>query len=82
MIVCPFLMRNIKKNIAGIRVRKARLVKNMTQDQLSARLARMNILIDRAGISKIETGARCVYDYELKAIAKVMEVTPEWFISD
>jgi hypothetical protein len=42
----------------------------LTQDQVSAKLARIrhasglvNINIDRAGISKIETGSRRVYDF-------------------
>ncbi len=63
------------KNIVGSQVKQVRLGIKMTQDQLSAKLARHGIMIDRAGISKIETGARCVYDYELKALAKVLGVT-------
>ncbi len=70
------------KNIVGDRIRKARLDNNITQDHLSAKLARQGILIDRAGISKVETGARCVYDYELKALAKTLGVTPAQLLGE
>jgi HTH-type transcriptional regulator, cell division transcriptional repressor len=46
----------------------------LTQDDLSARLARLGVSIDRAGISKIENGSRSVCDFELIAIAKVLRV--------
>ena len=70
------------KNVVGTRLVKARAENKVTQDQLSAKLARLGVQIDRAGISKIENGARHVYDYELKAIAKVMEVSPVWLIGE
>ena len=75
-------MKDAKKNVVGTRVQKARNAQKMTQDQLSAQLARAGVQIDRAGISKIENGSRRVYDFELKAISKVMEVTPDWLMSE
>jgi transcriptional regulator with XRE-family HTH domain len=63
-----------EKNIVGKRLRQTRIKKRLTQDQLSAKLARSGVPIDRAGISKIENGSRCVCDYELKSIAKVLNV--------
>ena len=70
------------KNVVGARMMKARTENKLTQDQLSAKLARLGVQIDRASISKIENGSRHVYDYELKAIAKVMEVSPVWLIGE
>jgi transcriptional regulator with XRE-family HTH domain len=64
-----------EKNIIGKRLRQARSKKHITQDQLSAKLARAGVQVDRAGISKIENGSRCVCDYELKAIAKALNLT-------
>ena len=52
----------------------------LTQDQLSAHLARIGSDIDRAGISKIENGMRRVTDYELKALSRVLKVSPEWLL--
>ena len=53
----------------------------MTQDQLSAKLARLGVRIDRPGISKIESGSRHVYDMEVKAIARVLETSVDWLLS-
>ena len=71
-------------NIVGERVRKARLQKTrpLTQDALSGRLAAMGVSVDRAGISKIEIGARCVLDYEVRALAKALGVTATWLLGE
>jgi len=70
------------KNIIGERLRYARVNHKppLTQDQVSARLARIGTEIDRAGISKIEHRSRRVYDFEVKALARVLKVTPEWLM--
>ena len=69
-------------NIIGERVRKARLRHKppLTQDQLSGKLARLAVTIDRAGISKIEIGARCVLDLEVRGLAKALGVSPAWLL--
>jgi hypothetical protein len=66
-----------RKNIVGLKVKKARLRKKpaMSQLELSEKLASFGVQIDRAGIAKIETGIRCVYDFELPALAKVLGVS-------
>lgn len=71
-------------NIIGKRVKQARLRRNpsLTQDELSGQLARLGVAVDRAGISKIEIGARCVLDYEVKALAKVLGVSAGWLLDD
>ena len=43
---------------------------------------RLGVQLDRACISKIENGSRRVYDFELKAIAKVMETSSAWLIGE
>jgi HTH-type transcriptional regulator, cell division transcriptional repressor len=70
-------MSVLKQNIVGPRVREARLKHKppLTQDELSARLARHGVTIDRAGISKIESGTRRVADFELKAFVKALKVS-------
>jgi transcriptional regulator with XRE-family HTH domain len=69
-------------NIVGERVKQARLKRKpaLTQDELSGQLSRIGVAIDRAGISKIEIGARCVLDYELKGLAKVLNVSVNWLL--
>ena len=71
-------------NIVGERVREARLKHRpaLTQDQLSGQLAANGVSIDRAGISKIEIGVRCVLDFEVKALAKVLGVTTAWLLGE
>lgn len=68
------------KNIAGTRVKKMREQMDLSQDQLSGRLAKLEITIDRAGISKIETGIRGIYDFELKAFSKILKVSSDWLL--
>jgi len=70
------------KNVVGKQVRQSRLRKKLTQDQLSAKLARLGCQIDRARISKIETGSRCVYDYELKALGKALNTSIAQILGD
>ena len=69
-------------NIVGERVKQARLRRKrpLTQDQLSGQLAKVGVTIDRAGISKIEIGVRCVLDYEVRALAKALGVSAEWLL--
>lgn len=71
-------------NIVGTRVKHARLRRDppLTQDELSGQLAKLGVSIDRAGISKIEIGARCVLDLEVKAMAKVLGVSAGWLLDE
>lgn len=81
-------MRNPKpgnkdvKNTIGVRMRQARLAFEppMTQDQLAGRLAGKGITLDRVAITKIECGQRCVFDFELPLIAKVLKVDVRWLL--
>jgi HTH-type transcriptional regulator, cell division transcriptional repressor len=70
------------KNIVGRRVAKARQLCSppLTQDALSGRLARLGIQLDRAAVAKIENNLRHVLDYELKALAEVLEVEVDWLL--
>lgn len=77
-------MDHERMNIVGERVKQARLRRNppLTQDQLSGQLAKLGVAIDRAGISKIEIGARFVVDFEVKALAKVLGVSVSWLLDE
>lgn len=69
-------------NIIGDRVRGARAKRKpaLTQDELSGQLAALGVTIDRAGVSKIESGTRSVLDYEVKALAKALGVSVGWLL--
>ena len=73
---------NGKKNICGDRVHEARCKKRLTQSDLAARLQIEGIIIERDSVSRIEIGTRFVADYELKALAKILEVDVDWLLGN
>jgi transcriptional regulator with XRE-family HTH domain len=72
----------VEKNLVGSRVRHARKKAKLpiTQTELVARLQVLGIRIDQAGISKIESGQRPVFDTEVVALAKALKVSVEWLL--
>lgn len=62
------------KNMIGSRVRKLRLEKKMSQQELADRLEMMAIYICRGSVSRLEEKQRTVTDIELYGIAKVLGV--------
>lgn len=70
-----------KKNICGGKIREARLNKKLTQETFAAKLQVEGMDIARNSISRLETGNRLVTDFELKIIAKVLDVDINWLLS-
>ena len=70
-----------KKNICGDRVREARQKKRMSQSDLAAKLQLEEVIIERDSISRIESGARFVTDYELMILARVLKVDTIWLLT-
>jgi hypothetical protein len=70
------------KNIVGPRIRFAREngATPLTQDQLADKLAEAGVALDRVMIAKIETGRRCVYDFEVVALAVALAVNVCWLL--
>lgn len=73
---------NGKKNLCGNRIREARLRQRLSQYDLAARLQTQGILIEQGSISRIEIGTRFVADYEVKVLAKVLNVPLEWLLEE
>ena len=70
-----------QRNIAGPRIKQARLKADLNQADLAAALAvDHDIKLDRSDISEIETQVRGIKDYELDAIARILEVDVEWLL--
>lgn len=65
------------QNIVGSKVKKYRLERNMSQQELSERLETYAIYVCRGSVSRIEGHRRTVTDYELKALADVLQVSIE-----
>lgn len=70
------------RNIIGKRVREARQnhSPSLTQDQLSGQLAKRGVQLDRVAVAKIESGLRCAFDFEVKALASALEVDANWLL--
>lgn len=63
-----------RKNVSGERIRELRIKRRMSQSELAARLQVEGVILERDSISRIESGARFVADYELFIFAKVLGV--------
>ena len=73
---------NGKKNLCGNRVREARQKQRLSQSDLAARLQIEGIILERDSVSRIEAGTRFVADYELKVLAKALNVDILWLLED
>ena len=62
-----------RRNVCGERVRMARLAKRISQETLAAKMQTKGVNIAQDAISNIESGARLVMDYELRAFASVLK---------
>ena len=59
-----------KKNVSGDMIRQLRVKNRMSQNDLAARVQVEGVMLERDSISRIESGARFVADYELFVFAK------------
>ncbi len=71
-------------NIAGHRIRVARAINRppLTQQDITIQLQIQGYKISKSLISKIENGKRGISDIELKAIARVLNVSVSWLLED
>ena len=73
---------NGKKNICGERLRQARAIQRLRQEDLAAKVQTQGVNMERDSISRIEIGTRFVSDFELKIFAKVLGVSVDWLLGD
>lgn len=71
----PRIIDSDKKNLVGRKVKQLRKKRNLTQQELSAKLETMAIYICRGSISRIEDQSRTVTDIELYGLAEVLSVS-------
>lgn len=70
-----------KANICGKRIKLARVKNDMAQVDLIAALeVDFGIKLAQTTISQIEKGKRMIRDFELDAIAKALNVDPQWLL--
>lgn len=63
------------KNIIGEKTKALRLAKGWTQKQLAEQLQLQGYEFSDLTILRIESGNRFVPDYEVKALAKILDVS-------
>ena len=69
-----------KANIIGPRVRQVRKQLKLSQDELAAKMQVKNIDVTQRVISRIETQERFVADFELSALAEILDVDIYWLL--
>ncbi|MDE3015745.1 MAG: helix-turn-helix transcriptional regulator [Pseudomonadota bacterium] len=74
-------LSQVKGNIVGKKIKEARQKLGLSQVEFAATLCvDYNVNLERVQISTIERGIRSVKDKELDAIARVLNVTPNWLM--
>lgn len=68
---------NNKLNISGKVIENARLSKNLSREELSNKLQLMGLNVDRSFVYRIEKQSATLKDFELIAIATILELNLE-----
>lgn len=70
-----------KANISGKRIKHIRESLGWQQVELAAALyIDFKIKLEQSDISEIERGVRAVKDFEVEALARVLNVSPLWLL--
>lgn len=68
-------------NLCGSRIKQARELRGLDQADLAAALClESRAKLDQSDVSEIERGVRGVKDFELDAIARILDVNPTWLL--
>ena len=68
------ILDGARQNLVGPQVRRARLARGLSQQQLADRLETVAVYICRGSLSRIESGQRTVTDIELWGLSQVLNV--------
>ena len=71
-----------EKNIIGKNVRKFRIEKKLSQQQLSDKLETIAVYICRGSVSRIEERSRTVTEIELWGLSQILDKPIESFFED
>jgi transcriptional regulator with XRE-family HTH domain len=73
--------RKLTTNLCGKRIKLARVERGMNQLELATALSEdCGLRVDQNSVSHMETGDRFVKDYELIALAEVLDKHPMWLL--
>jgi DNA-binding XRE family transcriptional regulator len=73
---------NARCNASGEKIKALRKAADLSQEQLAAQLQVAGLSISQKQISRIETGARVVADYELLHLARVLKTSADELLSE
>lgn len=68
------------RNIIGARVEKARKNQGIKQKELLAHIQAKGIDLNSSALSKLEGQIRYVTDFELAALADILNVSVDWLL--
>ena len=71
-----------KYKALGLNVSYYRRKRELTQEQLAAKMQVEGISLQQKSISRIEDGSRVVADYELKMFAKIFQVSLDFLVEE
>ena len=69
-----------RRNICGDRIREARQRARLSQPDLCRALQLAGVTVERDVISRIENGSRFVADFEVVAVAEILDVSVDWLL--
>ncbi len=69
-----------RRNICGDRIREARQRARLSQSDLCRALQLAGVTVERDVISRIENGSRFVADFEVAAVAEILDVSVDWLL--
>jgi transcriptional regulator with XRE-family HTH domain len=75
------IKRKLTTNLCGRRIKLARVEKNMNQLELATALSEdCDLRVDQNSVSQMEKGDRFIKDFELVALAEVLDKHPMWLL--
>lgn len=69
-----------RRNICGDRIREDRQRARLSQSDLCRALQLAGVTVERDVISRIENGSRFVADFEVVAVAEILDVSVDWLL--
>ena len=78
----PYIELRGKLNVTGDNINRIRVQQNLSAQQLSDKLIMIGLDIHRQAIYDIESGKRTVSDYELCAIAEMLNTSSDILLKD
>lgn len=70
------------KNVIARLLKQYRVINGLTQEQVASKMQVLGVSIDQQMISKIESNARMVTDYELACFCIVLKIQPQDLLAD